>query len=152
MPAAFSKLGISFQYPDNWVLDEKDALAGRQSVTVYSPGGGFWSISIHPQSVDPQSLARAAVDAMKQEYGEVESEAVEETMAGRQLGGFDLKFYYLDLISTATVRCVRIDHATYAIFSQAEDRDFDDLGMVFRAITTSFLAGFDRLPGSCPPS
>jgi hypothetical protein len=139
MPAVFNKLGISFQYPENWVLDEEDAMAGRQSVTLYSPGGAFWSISIHPPSADAQALARAAVDAMKQEYGEVEAEVIEETIAGQQLVGFDLKFYYLDLISTATVRCVRTSRATYAIFSQAEDRDFDDLGIVFRAITTSLL-------------
>jgi hypothetical protein len=146
MPAVFNKLGISFQYPENWVLDEEDAVAGRQSVTLYSPGGGFWSISVHPPSADPQSLAGAAVDAMKQEYGEVEAEAFDETIAGWQLVGFDLKFYYLDLISTATVRCARTSRSTYVIFSQAEDRDFDDLAMVFRAITTSFLTAVREPP------
>ena len=34
MPEKYEKLGISFQYPDNWTLDEEDALAGRNSVTV----------------------------------------------------------------------------------------------------------------------
>ena len=28
MPAHFDRLGISFQYPDNWTLDDSDALFG----------------------------------------------------------------------------------------------------------------------------
>ena len=39
MAAIFDKLGIRFQYPENWTLDESEALAGDQAVTVFSPGG-----------------------------------------------------------------------------------------------------------------
>ena len=41
MPARFDSLGISFQYPDNWTLDDSDARLGRKSVTVYGPEGPF---------------------------------------------------------------------------------------------------------------
>ena len=139
MPAQFQKLGISFQYPDNWVLDEEDALAGRQSVAVYSPGGAFWSVSIHPSSADPDHLARAAVKAMKEEYEGLESERAEEQIAGHHLVGFDLNFFYLDLTNTAQVRCLRTKRGTYTIFCQAEDHELDTVGNVFRAITTSLL-------------
>ena len=139
MPAEFKKMGISFQYPDNWALDEEDALAGRNSVTVYSPGGGFWSISIHPRSADPLRLAKAAVDAMKAEYAELEVDRTQEKIAGREMIGYDLCFYYLDLTNTASVRCIRTDRATYTVFCQAEDREFDKVHGVFRAMTTSFL-------------
>jgi len=57
MPAKFDKMGISFQYPENWTLDEEDALQGRDSVTVYTPGGGFWSVAVHPSTTDPDQLA-----------------------------------------------------------------------------------------------
>jgi len=139
MPAEFHKLGISFQYPENWTLDEEDALAGRRSVTIFSPGGGFWSVSIHPHRTEPGELAKAAVEAMQDEYKELEVEEIKETMAGRQTVGYDLNFYYLDLTNTAKVRCLQTDKATYSIFCQAEDREFDQLQMVFRAITKSFL-------------
>jgi hypothetical protein len=141
MPLVFKKLGISFQYPDNWSLDEQDAMAGRKSVTVYSPGGAFWSVSVHPPTADPGQLARAAVDAMRAEYPEIEAENASDTIAGRAMTGFDLCFYYLDLTSTASVRCLRTDRATYVVFSQAEDREFRQLELVFRAMTTSLLAG-----------
>jgi hypothetical protein len=147
MPAEFNKLGISFQYPENWALDEEDALAGRKSVTVYSPGGAFWSVSVHPNSADPLSLARAAVDAMKAEYEELEAEKTQETVAGREMVGYDLNFYFLDLTNTASVRCIRTDRATYAVFCQAEDREFDVIRAVFRAMTTSFLRNLRPLRG-----
>lgn len=139
MPADFDSLGIRFEYPDTWILDQEDALAGRKSVTVYSPGGAFWSISIHPHRADPLKLADAAVKAMLEEYEEVEIEKIEEAIGGRQLVGYDLNFYYLDLTNTATVRCLRTRRATYAVFCQAEDREFERVREVFLAITTSLL-------------
>ena len=141
MPARFDKLGISFQYPENWTLDDTDAVLGRRSVTGYSPGGAFWSVAIHSGSADPVKLAAAVVETMKKEYAGVEVDQAEETVAGHELIGYDLAFYYLDLISTATVRSLRAGPSTYTIFCQAEDRDFDKLQMVFRAMTTSLLSG-----------
>lgn len=139
MPGQYSKLGVAFQYPENWTLDEDDAVSGRDSVTVYSPGGAFWSLSIHPNGTDPQSLAQAAVKAMEEEYNELESEETQETIAGQELAGYDLNFYYLDLTNTAMVRCLSTPQATYAIFCQAEDREYERIERVFQAMTTSFL-------------
>jgi len=147
MPASFTKLGISFQYPDNWTLDEEDALAGRQSVTVYSPGGAFWSVAVHPPSADPARLAQGALDAMRQEYEQLDAEESREIIAGHQTIGYDLNFFALDLTNTAQVRCWQTDRATYTIFWQAEDREFAQIERVFQAITTSLLNGLEA-PGS----
>ena len=154
MPAELNKLGISFQYPENWALDEEDALAGRKSVTVCSPGGALWTISVHPRSADQLSLAKAAVEAMKGEYEELEVEETQEAISDREMVGYDLNFYYLDLTNTASVRCVRTDRATYAVFYQAEDREFEEVQAVFRAMTTSFLENLKPLrwdPWAVPP-
>ena len=142
MPSEFKKLGISFLYPDNWVLDEEDALAGHKSVTVYSPGGAFWTVSVHPPSADPERLAKAATEAMKEEYEDLETQQSQETIAGRELLGYDLAFYCLDLTNTASVRCFRTNRATYTVYSQAEDREFESVRPVFLAMTTSFLDNF----------
>jgi hypothetical protein len=143
MPARFDKLGISFQYPENWTLDDSDAVLGRRSVTVYSPGGAFWSVVIHSGSADPAKLTAAAIEAMKKEYSSVEVDRAEETVAGHDLIGYNLAFYYLDLINTATIRSLRAGHTIYTIFCQGEDREFERLEMVFQAITTSLLSGLD---------
>jgi hypothetical protein len=145
MPARFDKLGISFQYPDNWMLDDSDALLGRKSVTVYSPGGAFWTVAIHPGSADPAKLAASVLNAMKKEYPGLEIDEAFEVVAGHDLTGYDLAFYYLDLINTASIRSLRVGQTSYMIFCQAEDRDFDQLRMVFQAMTTSLVSGLKDL-------
>ena len=140
MPAEFRKLGIAFQYPENWTLDEGDALAGRKAVTVYSPGGAFWSVSVHPKNSEPTQLAQAAVEVMKDEYPELESERTTQALAGREMTGYDLNFWCLDLTRTARGRCFQTDRASYAVFVQGEDREFERLEAVFDAMTASLLA------------
>ena len=139
MPAHFAKLGISFQYPENWTLDDSDAVLGRKSVTVYSPAGAFWSVAIYSGSAVPAKMASAVVDAMREEYEGLESVKVEKVVAGHELVGYDLNFYCLDLTNTAQVRSLQIAHTTYTIFCQAEDREFERIGRVFGAMTTSLV-------------
>jgi hypothetical protein len=147
MPAHFDSLGISFQYPENWTLDDSDARLGRQSVTVYSPGGAFWSVAIHPNSADPAKLAAAVVEMMRQEYQELEVHEVEESVAGFDLVGYDLAFYYLDLTNSARIRSFHFPYSTYTIHCQAEDREYELLERVFQAMTVSLLNGFQGSGG-----
>ncbi len=140
MPRQYAKLGIHFQFPDNWALDESDALKGDESVSVFSPGGAFWSIIKHPRSALPQELVEAALQAMRQEYDELDAEGVEETLAGQALVGFDMNFYCLDLTNTALLRAFQTAEATYLVLCQADDREFAEVEGVFRAMTRSLLS------------
>ena len=141
MPAIFDNLGITFQYPDNWQLDEEEMRGGQSAVTVFSPGGAFWSVAVHTASAAPARMAQAALDAMRKEYDGLEAEPVNETVAGHELIGFDLNFFYLDLTNTAGIRSLRVDGTTYTIFFQAEDREYREIGQVFAAMTFSLLRG-----------
>ncbi|MHC4405963.1 MAG: hypothetical protein ACYTG0_40500, partial [Planctomycetota bacterium] len=106
-----------------------------------SPGGAFWSVSVHEPSADPATLAKAAVDAIQEEYSHSEVDVAQDAIEGREMIGYDVSFYYLDLISTASIRCWRADRATYVVFSQAEDRELDQIRNVFHAMTTSLVRG-----------
>ncbi len=139
MAAIFDKLGVRFLYPENWQLDESEAMDGNQVVTVYSPGGSFWSLMIHPAGASPAKLAATALKAMRQQYDELDAEEINEEVAGRDLVGYDMNFYCLDLTNTAQVRSYATDEAAYVIFYQADDREFAEIEPVFRAITISLL-------------
>jgi len=139
MPATFSKFGIHFQYPENWVLETEGVATGCRGASVYSPGGGFWTVMVHPRHEDPNELAGAALAAMKREYDELDSEPASEKVGSYDLIGYDLNFYCLDLTNTAYIRGCRTATATLLVISQAEDREFDELADVFRAITASLL-------------
>lgn len=139
MPCEFKGMGISFLYPDNWDLDEEETDGRHGSVTIYSPSGAFVSIGVHPRIIKPMDLAKGAVDGILEEYSEVDVEEAQQTISERELVGYDLNFFCMDLTSTATVRCLRTQEATYSVFCQAEDNEFERLARVFEAITASLL-------------
>lgn len=140
MPLVYDKMGVRFMYPDNWVLDEDDALHGETAVTVYSPGGAFWSLVLHPRFVDPKELAATVLKTIKAEYEDCEAEPAGETVAGHELRGYDLNFYCLDLTNTATIRSFQTGDASCVLLCQAEDREYAEVAPVFEAMTVSLLA------------
>lgn len=135
----FERFGLAFDYPDNWSIDTSDAVPGQAAVTVYSPEGGFWSVTAHATGGDPDDLAAAVVEQMREEYRDLDAEEAGSPLAGRDLSGYDLNFYCLDLTNTATVRTLETPAAIYVFFAQAEDREWDRISHVFDAMTASFV-------------
>jgi hypothetical protein len=139
MPNTYDKMGVRFLYPDNWTLDQGEAVAGSASVSVYSPEGSFWSIVLDGPSVDPADLSLAALTALKTEYEGCDAAPVSETLAGQEVHGYEVNFFCLDLTSTAVIQSFRLRQATCLMICQAEDRDIARHEPVFRAMTTSLL-------------
>ena len=140
MTHTFHKFGIAFSYPETWSLDEEELAAGA-AVTVTSPAGAFWTVAIHPISVDPDQASTAVLDALRQEFEDAEYTDVVEPLADHAAVGYEVHFTCLDLTNTARVRSPQIAHTTYTIFCQAEDREFERIGRVFEAMTTSLING-----------
>jgi hypothetical protein len=76
---------------------------------------------------------------LQAEYPAAESEQASEEILGQIVSGYDVSFFYLDFVNTATIRTLRTPAATCLVLCQADDREFDALAPVFRAITTSLL-------------
>jgi hypothetical protein len=140
MPVVFDKLGIRFVYPDNWQIDESELGEENRSVSVFSPSGAFWTVIVHPAGMNPQDLIDTAVGTMRQEYDSLDAEPIYETFGEQDLLGCEMHFYCLDLTNTAIVRSFATAEATFLLLCQVEDREFDDIGPVFEAITFSMLA------------
>ena len=140
MPAIFDKLGMRFQYPENWKVETDAPASGNQTVSVYSPDGAFWTVMSYRPDADPMELARTALVAMQNEYDELDSEEVSEEIGDVELVGFDLNFYCLDLTNTAWIRAGSNEAKTFLVICQAEDREFEEVLPVFQAMTASLLA------------
>jgi len=136
----FNRFGLAFDYPENWSIDTDDSQDRYAAVTVYSPEGGFWSVSGHAAGGDPAELAVAVLAQMRTEYQDLDSEPAGEEIAGHPLTGLDINFYCLDLTNTAQVRTLETADAIYLLICQAEDREWVRISPVFAAITTSFVA------------
>ncbi|GHT33581.1 hypothetical protein FACS189427_07800 [Planctomycetales bacterium] len=144
----FENENISFLYPSNWQL-EHTALNGiDDSIQLSNNSGSFWFLKKYPFGTNPEAIAREAVAAMEAEYKEIETEPFEKQAFGKIITGFDISFFYLDLVNSAKVLCFEDNGLVYAVFWQTGNqlliRSDDSLPVedVLEAITHSLFAGF----------
>lgn len=147
MPAVFDGLGVRVDYPENWAIDADNDTDGLGSVTITSQETGFWTLSVYPADTPPAELLANAVETLRSEYPQLEVEAADEQIEGFDLTGFEVSFFYLDLISTAYLRAFQQNGATYLLLAQAEDRELARVGPVFDAMTVSFLRDLNKRAG-----
>ena len=146
MPAVFEQLGIRFEYPENWSIDEQpldETLDDGEQITVSSPETGFWQLIKHPGQADLEALFDEALSALRSVYQEIEVEPAQETIDNRQLEGFNVNFYCLDFTNTCWLRGFHQGDATYLLLCQAEDREMERVGPVFLAMLASVLRNLD---------
>ena len=140
----FERFGISFDYPDGWDIDVGDG--DHAAVTVFTPEGGFWSVSGHAAGGRADELAAAVERQMREEYRDLDAETVTEEIGGHHTDGVDMNFSFLDLTNTAQVRAVTLPERIWLVFCQAEDREWERVAPVFAAMTASFVGGLDAMP------
>ncbi len=142
MPAVFDQLGIRFEYPDNWSVDEEaldPATADGEQVLVSSPETAFWQLSKHPPEAELEGLFDEALSALRTVYQEMEVEPVQDMLEDRDIEGFDVNFYCLDFTNTIWLRGFKTSEAMFVLLCQAEDRELKRVGPVFRAMLASVL-------------
>jgi len=144
--AQFAKFGISFQYPDNWVLDEEDALSGNKSITVFSPDGYiFWSIAVRDKENDPERLVEGIVNALRQDYDTLETHDSTLVVGEHEMPGTDMHFYCNEMVVTARANWIKTDQCVLILYIQGEDRSLARTEDVLKAMTTSLLTGIKDL-------
>lgn len=139
MPATFEQFGLRFDYPDNWVVEQGEDIDGDQQVVVSSPHTAFWQLSKHPAGTELEPLFDEVLSALRSEYQEIEVDPADEVIDGHLITGFSVNFFCLDLTSTCWVRGFEASEAKYLLVCQAEDREFDQVELVFRAMLSSVL-------------
>ena len=141
MTAVYDKLGVRFLYPENWRIDDEQLADWPHSVSVQSPGSGFWSLHIYRAAVEPARVAAEVLQTMRAEYAGLEATPVTEQIGPAEAVGYDMDFCCLDFIITSKTRSLRVGKWTYLMLYQAENREFEQLQDVFRAMTLSLLNG-----------
>lgn len=139
MPINYQQNGIQFLYPDNWKIMDEQAVSNPPSVTLQSPGTGYWSLTIYPDSFNPEQLVQETVDAIREEYDSVEVEPITCSYGDQLASGYHMAFYCLDLIVNAQAVSLRVGSQTVLFVYQAEDSEFRQLDPVFEALAVSVL-------------
>lgn len=136
MPATFERDGIRFLYPENWQQEESEGDSGW-TVALQSPDTAFLVLSFDGSMPDREEMARTALETLRADYPDLESEDFFETFAGQPAFGFDIRFFSLDLTNTCYVRAFYSGGGTVLLLWQFNDLELEKHEPVLRAICTS---------------
>ena len=136
MAARFDDGGIHFQYPENWQLEREENETGW-TVSLQSPGTAFMMVCLREDLPTPDQVAEAALDALREEYPELEADDCVDNLAGQPAIGHDIRFISLDLTNTCWTRSFYSSEGTVLVLCQANDLELEEHEPVLRAICKS---------------
>jgi hypothetical protein len=136
MSLIFEEDGIRFRYPENWRLEREDNETGW-TVNVQSPDTAFFLLSFDADLPEPEQVAQTALDALREEYPNLEADVCEDTVAGQPATGHEIQFFSLDLTNTCWTRSFFSPRGTVLIMWEVNDLELADSEPVLRAITAS---------------
>lgn len=139
--ATYSRSGVFLAYPKNWTLEEDSDEDAKINLTLLSPNTAFWTLIVYAERLDLEHAVSQVVEALRAEYPELETHASAEEIVGETLSGQDATFFCLDLTNTVRVRARHAGETTQVILCQSEDRELEEVDLVFQAITQSLLMG-----------
>jgi hypothetical protein len=139
MTAKYDKLGLKFLYPENWKLID-DVSGSPQVITLETPdGSSTWSVHLYPCETDVDLILKEAIDSLQQTYEDIEISPCESSFGATPSSGVEALFYCLDFLIRAELQIVKTDEKWLMFWTQAEDRDYDNKKLVFKAIAISLL-------------
>ncbi|MGC8638581.1 MAG: hypothetical protein ACP5XB_01740 [Isosphaeraceae bacterium] len=133
----FENHGVRFEYPSAWELEENDH-GDVMTVSVQDPGGlGFALITTDESCPDPADVADAALEAMREEYPDLDAAPAMETINDHCATGHDVEFFALDMTNGASIRCFRTSNRTVLAFGQWSDAGEANLPDLIRGVFQS---------------
>jgi hypothetical protein len=136
MAAQFDESGIRFGYPENWRLEREDNDSGW-TVSVQSPDTAFLMISLREDMPSTDCLAETALEALREEYPELEADDCVDSLAGQPAIGHDIRFFSLDLTNTCWTRSFYSPSGTVLVLCQSNDLELERNEPILRAICAS---------------
>lgn len=139
--------GVYFAYPENWELDDAEMETPEGMVVLGSESGAFWILKTYPAGTEPEEVAREALSAMQDEYLDLEFELIDQEIFGKSITGFEIHFFYLDLMNLARVLAFEEADRIFVVFWQTgnqliiQNEETVPVEKVLEAITFSFLRG-----------
>lgn len=140
MSQLYKNATLEFLYPDGWRLDESQSEEGT-TASLQSPYSMFVLVSCYDGKNKASELADQALQTMAEEYEELDSEVIRESIGSKPAVGHDVNFFSLDLTNTCWIRAFPAGDETVLIFAQTSDLDLERGALAFRAICASLKLG-----------
>src|SRR5207245_6353822 len=128
--------GIRFQYPENWRL-EREANDTGWTVSLQSPSTAFMMVCLREDMPTPDEMAETALEALREDYPDLEADEAVGTLAGLPAVGHDIQFFSLDLTNTCWTRSFYSGRGTVLVLCQTNDLELERNEPVLRAVCAS---------------
>ena len=129
--------GVHFEYPSDWQVEVSED-GPVTTVEVQAPSGlAFAWVRTDESCPDPVDVADEVLEALRQEYPDLDAAPASERAQDRFATGYDIEFFSLDVINGATIRCFRTPLRTLLVFGQWSDLGEDDLPDLVRDLFRS---------------
>ncbi|TMQ33765.1 MAG: hypothetical protein E6K70_11330 [Planctomycetota bacterium] len=136
MVAQFEEAGVRFKYPENWRLEREENESGW-TVSVHSPETAFLMLCLREDMPRTDEMAETALEALREEYPDLEAEDCVDSLAGQPAIGHDIRFFSFDLTNTCWTRSFYSTQGTVLLLCQFNDLETDRNEPVLRAICAS---------------
>jgi hypothetical protein len=136
MSVPFEQDGIRFRYPENWRLEREESDSGWTAL-VQSPDTAFVLVSMDEEMPEPEAMARTALEALREDYPDLEADDCVESVAGQPAVGHDIRFFSLDLTNTCWTRSFYSAGGTVLLMCQINDLELEKNEPVLKAICAS---------------
>jgi hypothetical protein len=133
----YEDYGVRFEYPSDWTVEatEDDDVT---TVDLQHPEGvAFILVRSDESCSDPEETADLALEAMREEYPELDASPVMETLGEHIVTGHDVEFFSLDVSNAALIRCFRTPRRTVLVFGQWSDLIGEETAELVRDVVRS---------------
>jgi hypothetical protein len=129
--------GVRFEYPTDWTVEDTDEDEVTTVDLQHPDGVAFVLVRIDDSQPDPESISDLALEAMREEYPELDASPVTETFGEHMAVGHDVEFFALDVANGATIRSFRSPRRTVLVFGQWSDLGGEDVPDLVRGVFRS---------------
>jgi hypothetical protein len=129
--------GVRFEYPSDWVVEVTDEDEVTTVDLQHPEGVAFVLVRIDETCSDPEETCDMALEAMREEYPELDDTPAMETLGEHVVTGHDVEFFALDVPNAASIRCFRTPRRTVLLFGQWSDLGGETVADVVRSVFRS---------------
>jgi hypothetical protein len=131
----FDEEGIRFRYPKDWKVEREESDT-RWTVTVLSPDTAFLMLTVDAELPEVPEVLATALDALKEDYPDLEAEECTEEVAGQTAFGHEIRFFSFDFLNTCWTRSFDGPRGTVLVLCQTNDLE-ENNEPILRAICAS---------------
>lgn len=137
MLGVYQDHGVRFEYPPDWDLDIDDD-GPATTISIHAPDGmAFAMVRLDETCPDPADVADEALEAMREEYPELDAAPALETIDGHKATGHDVEFFSLDMTNACIIRSYRTKQRTVLVFGQWSQLDDTAAEAAMKAVRRS---------------